>query len=107
MGRCEKTTKDGQVRCRGSKGHDGPCFLGGVTLADFDRVAEAKLEETDGRRAIEALRTLVQVWGDGPIYVTGDGATPFLDALHACECVVDSLPPVSAKDNGSQPKGRR
>jgi hypothetical protein len=47
MSQCEKTTKDGKVRCRGSEGHDGPCFLGGVTLADFDRVAAERRREKD------------------------------------------------------------
>ena len=46
MSQCSKTTKDGKVRCRGSEGHAGPCFLGGVTLADFDRsVEEARREK--------------------------------------------------------------
>src|ERR1700727_2674026 len=51
--RCAKT-KDGTVQCQGSEGHDGQCFLGGVVLADFDRVAEAR------------SRTYVDIVFDGP-----------------------------------------
>jgi hypothetical protein len=41
MFQCAKTTKDGRVRCQGREGHEGGCFFGGVTLADFDRVMAA------------------------------------------------------------------
>ena len=54
MSQCSKTTKDGNVRCRGSEGHAGSCFLGGVTLADFDRSAEEARREKDAD--IEAAR---------------------------------------------------
>ena len=47
MSQCSKTTKDGNVRCRGSEGHAGLCFLGGVTLADFDRSAEDSLRSPE------------------------------------------------------------
>lgn len=86
---CEKTTKDGKVRCQGTVAHRGPCFFGGVTLADFDRA------EAAGVRAIAALRGLVEAWSAAPIYITGEGQIRFLDAVHECECVVDSLPCVT------------
>jgi hypothetical protein len=54
MSQCSKTTKDGKVQCRGSEGHAGPCFLGSVTLADFDRSAEEAQREKDAD--LEAAR---------------------------------------------------
>jgi len=95
MAQCAKTTKDGKVRCQGREGHEGGCFLGGVTLADFDRASAAREAETSGRVAIETVRKLIDAWQAAPIYVTGEGATRFLDCVHACECLVDSLPPVT------------
>ena len=89
---CEKTTKDGKVRCQGTVAHRGPCFFGGVTLADFDSAEAARMAESDGVRAIAALRGLVEAWSAAPIYVTGEGQMRFLDAVHECECVIDSLP---------------
>jgi hypothetical protein len=40
--RCEKTTLRGDVQCHGTAGHEGPCFIGGVVLADFDQAEVAR-----------------------------------------------------------------
>ena len=50
--KCENTTKDKTVRCQGATGHEGPCFFGGVTLADFDKArAESRRLSFDDYQA--------------------------------------------------------
>jgi hypothetical protein len=60
MAQCPKTTKDGKVRCQGSEGHPSLCFLGGVTLADFDHAADAADAHRRLREGVQTVLDLVE-----------------------------------------------
>ena len=64
MSQCPKTTKNGEVRCHGGEGHQGPCFLGGVLLADFEPPPDVEMALCRAHadlRAVEAIAGIARM----------------------------------------------
>ena len=77
MSQCQKTTKNGEVRCQGGEGHQGPCFLGGVLLADFEPPPDVEMALC---RAHADLRALEAIAGKGSVALPENIALGFTPA---------------------------